>query len=151
MTSTDVRASRAAKAAGGMRVLRVLAVALSLGVAVMALSAAPVFAATSSTEAGYNEKPPAPEEESSYKEKPPAPSQKEKVAPAKEEVAPEKEAVAPEKEAVAPASEAAPETSELPFTGLDLRWVVGVGLLLIAAGGVSLAITRRRERHGTGR
>ncbi len=130
-----------------MRILRMLAVALSLGIAVMALSAAPVLAAggaATKSESGYKEKPPAPKEKV-------APA-KEKVAPAKEEAAPEK-AVAPAPQAVtAPAAEPAPaKTSELPFTGLDLRLVLGLGVLLIAAGGVSLAVTRRRERHDIGR
>ncbi len=40
---------------------------------------------------------------------------------------------------VSPAAE-----SKLPFTGLDLRWVVGAGLLLLA-GGLSIRLTQRRS------
>jgi len=37
--------------------------------------------------------------------------------------------------------------STLPFTGLDLRWVLGIGLVLIGAG-VSIRMTQRRQREG---
>jgi hypothetical protein len=40
--------------------------------------------------------------------------------------------------------------STLPFTGLDLRWIIGAGLLLLAAG-ISLRISQRRQRHDLGR
>jgi hypothetical protein len=58
-----------------------------------------------------------------------------------------------------PAKEAAPATtstvptstttkeSTLPFTGWDLRWVVGIGLLIIGAG-FSLLWVQRRQRGG---
>lgn len=54
-----------------------------------------------------------------------------------------------------PATTATPHTttqssSTLPFTGLDLRWIVGVGMLLLAAG-LSLRFTQRRQRHDLGR
>jgi hypothetical protein len=38
--------------------------------------------------------------------------------------------------------------STLPFTGLDLRWVIGIGLLIIAAG-FSLLWVQRRQRGGS--
>jgi hypothetical protein len=40
--------------------------------------------------------------------------------------------------------------STLPFTGLDLRWIVGAGALLLAAG-LSIRMVQRRERHDLGR
>ncbi len=53
-----------------------------------------------------------------------------------------------------PASEAAPsststtpEASTLPFTGFDLRWDVGFGVLLIAAGFSILTMQRRQRRR----
>jgi hypothetical protein len=65
-------------------------------------------------------------------------------------VAPSKEAekpatTTPAKEA-APATTASPTTSEksLPFTGFDLRWDLGLGLLLIAAG-LSIVVLQRRD------
>jgi uncharacterized membrane protein len=62
----------------------------------------------------------------------------------------------------APASEAAPasststtpsttatqsRSSTLPFTGLDLRWVVGFGLLMLGTG-ASIVLAQRRQRRG---
>jgi hypothetical protein len=35
--------------------------------------------------------------------------------------------------------------STLPFTGLDLRWVIGFGLLLLGAG-ISIRLAQRRQR-----
>jgi uncharacterized membrane protein len=57
-----------------------------------------------------------------------------------------------------PANTATPNTSTtahsanstLPFTGLDLRWIIGAGVLLLAAG-LSLRIGQRRQRHDLGR
>lgn len=141
MTSNEVTALDRPRRGSARRGLRFLIAALSLSLVVTAFSAMPVLAAettttttaTTSTETGYNQKPEAPKEEK-------------KVAPAKEE----KEA-APKSE-TEPAKEVAPVAAQkLPFTGLDLRWVVGMGLLLILAGGISLRVVRRRERHGIGR
>ena len=38
-------------------------------------------------------------------------------------------------------------SSTLPFTGLDLRWVVGFGLLMLG-GGASIVLAQRRQRRG---
>jgi cytoskeletal protein RodZ len=144
MTSNEVKAlgrSQRRNAHGG---LRLLIAALSLSIALLAFVAAPVLAVetstttTSSTSTGYSQTPKPPEEK--------------KVAPAKEEkkVAPEKE-VAPAKETTPAVSTTPAKATELPFTGLDLRWIVGGGLLLIAVGGVSLGAMRRHERHDMGR
>jgi hypothetical protein len=37
--------------------------------------------------------------------------------------------------------------SSLPFTGYDLRWTVGFGLLLMGAG-ASIVVVQRRQRRG---
>jgi hypothetical protein len=63
------------------------------------------------------------------------------VAPAKEEK--------PASSKAAPTSTTAPageKASTLPFTGFDLRWDLGLGLLLIAAG-VSIVVLQRRQRR----
>lgn len=141
MTSNGVTALGRPRRGGARRGMRFLTAALSLCLAMLALSAMPVLAAessatttssttTSNTEAGYSTKPEPPAEK--------------KVAPAKEKVEAKKE-VAPAKEVVTPVAKA------LPFTGLDLRWVVGGGLLMLLIGGVSLRVIARRERHGIGR
>jgi hypothetical protein len=43
-----------------------------------------------------------------------------------------------------------PKASSLPFTGFDLRWTVGGGVLLIAMG-LSIVMVQRRQRHDNGR
>jgi len=57
-----------------------------------------------------------------------------------------------------PASEPAPTTSTapstekastLPFTGFDLRWDIGFGLLLTISG-FSIVLRQRRQRRGRG-
>lgn len=147
MTSNEVMALGRPRPGGARRGLRLFIAALSLCLAVLAFSAMPVLAAettttsTTKTETGYNQKPAVPKEEK-------------KVAPAKEEkAAPKAKSEAePAKETVKPTVTPAPVTAkELPFTGLDLRWVVGFGFMLIFAGGGSLWVMRRRERHGIGR
>jgi cytoskeletal protein RodZ len=147
MTSNEVMALGRPRRGSVRRGLRLSIAALSLCLAMLAFSAMPVFAAetsttttsssTTSTETGYSQTPAAPKEEK-------------KVAPAKEEKpAPEKE-TEPAKEEAKPTT-TTPAAKVLPFTGLDLRWIVGFGLLLILAGGGSLWMLGRRERHGVGR
>ncbi len=59
----------------------------------------------------------------------------------------------PAKEESAPASAAAPaktsSTKTLPFTGFDLRWVVGIGVLLVGMGFSIVAVQRRQRREGS--
>ncbi len=45
----------------------------------------------------------------------------------------------------APTSESE-KTGTLPFTGFDLRWSVGIGLLLMGAG-LSIVVVQRRQRR----
>jgi uncharacterized surface anchored protein len=49
----------------------------------------------------------------------------------------------------APTTQAA-KASTLPFTGLDLRWIVGIGLLMMGAG-FSIVVVQRREGRDGGR
>jgi cytoskeletal protein RodZ len=53
---------------------------------------------------------------------------------------------APATTSAVPSSTATKE-STLPFTGLDLRWVIAVGVLLIGAG-FSILLVQRRHRAG---
>jgi hypothetical protein len=46
-----------------------------------------------------------------------------------------------------PTTSTSPQASTLPFTGFDLSWDIGFGLVLIAAGFSILAIQRRQRRH----
>jgi hypothetical protein len=111
----------------------------------IALPAAPALAATSGTTGYYNT---------------PAPS----TAHPGNGVSPAKETSKP-RTTTSPTSSASPSTTTptttpttsttttthattLPFTGLDLRWVVGLGVLLIGAG-ISIQMTQRRKRYGS--
>jgi hypothetical protein len=73
------------------------------------------------------------------------------TSPAKEKAAATKPAkeTAPAKTTSAPTKESA-KASTLPFTGLDLRWTIGAGLLLMAAG-LSIVTMQRRQRRDTRR
>lgn len=61
----------------------------------------------------------------------------------------------PSKEASTPSSGVSPAkessttpTKTLPFTGFDLRWTVGIGLLLVAMGFSIVTVQRRQRRDG---
>jgi hypothetical protein len=131
-TSSRPRAATAARARRSS--CRTMLLALPVALLLMGAFATPGVAATkSTTESGYNQKPPVPKSEAK-------PSSE--TAPAKE---------AEPAQSTAPSSTTSPSSSSaLPFTGLDLRWVLGGGLLLIGAG-ISIRVIQRRERQGTGR
>ncbi len=147
MTRTDVMASSRPHTADaaptrrgstvGLRRLVALPVALLLAVALVAPTTA-LAATSTSKENGYSQTAPAPKPESG-------------TSPAKENSTPTKENSTPTK-AVAPATGSAPaETAKtLPFTGFDLRWTLGLGVLLMAAG-FSIVGVQRRHRRDTGR
>ena len=147
MTRTNVMASSRPQAAdkattrsGSSRARRrlvILPVVLALGLA----PAAPVLAAGSANPAlnGYSEKnkPNTPAGSGTS----PSKSTKPPTTPAK---------------TVSPASASVPARSTqpakatattLPFTGFDLRWTVGGGLLLVGAGGSIMAMQRRQRRE----
>jgi hypothetical protein len=141
MTRTDVMASsrpRAAVAApmrtGPSRPVRGLyglAMVLLLGVALLLPGAAVAAEPTS----GYNQEPSKP-----------------KTTPATG-TSPSKESAKPT--STTPTTDVAPTTtstttakaSTLPFTGFDLRWDVGFGVLLLGAGISILAMQRRQRRR----
>jgi cell division protein FtsN len=148
MTRTDVMASsrpRTVGAAPSSRKSTSFARRLSALPVVLLLVLALVLTSTAM----------AAEEKSGYSQTTPTTSTKPTTTP-KTGTAPAKEAEEPA--ATTPTTEAAPEkatstapTTEkataLPFTGFDLSWDVGFGLLLIAAGFSILAIQRRQRRH----
>jgi hypothetical protein len=112
----------------GRRELLALPAALALLV-----PATPALASTGTS--GYNQKPPVP----TTKTEP-----KTGTAPSKESATP---AASAEPAAASTTPTVTTKASTLPFTGLNLTWVVGAGLLLLAAG---LAI-RLVLRPGAGR
>ncbi len=88
---------------------------------------------------------------SGYNQKPPTPTTKTEP---KKEVEPSKEvpkttpktAVEPAKEGRDPTT-TTPKASTLPFTGLNLTWVVGAGVLLLGAGlSIRLSLRTRSGR-----
>lgn len=64
----------------------------------------------------------------------------------KQEVAPTKTTTTPAK-AVEPVTTTSAKTSTLPFTGLNLTWVVALGLAMVCAGG-SIVMVQRRQHRG---
>ena len=145
MTRTDVMASSrphavaAAQARkGSSSVLRGLSILSAVLLLALALAVPGAVAATSTTPtSGYNQEPNKPSTGTS---------------PSKEESKPTTstptKATSPEASS-APTKEAA-KASTLPFTGLDLRWMVGIGLLMMGAG-FSIVVVQRRQRRGVGR
>lgn len=105
-----------------LRKLVVLPVAMLLAIAPVA----PALAAEPSGASNYNQTPTAP---------------KEKAKPAT--------GTSPSKSKSTPSSSAPAKESTLPRTGLDLRWTVGAGLLLIGAG-FSIVMVQRRQRRDSG-
>jgi hypothetical protein len=142
MTRTDVVASSRPQTIGAasmrmgspraLRRLLVLPVALLLAVALVAPTTA-LAASTTTPEAGYNQKPPEP---------------KSGTSPSKEATTPKK-ATAPAKATSTPTA-TTPTAKTLPFTGFDLRWTIGIGLLLMGAG-FSIVTVQRRQHRGTRR
>jgi hypothetical protein len=143
MTRTDVVASSRPQTADaapirkgsifGSRRLVALPLALLLGLALTVPTAA-LAAGSTSKENGYSQSVPTPKPATGT-----SPS-KEKSTPAK--------SVAPATTSTAPTTESA-KAQTLPFTGLDLRWTVGIGVLLMAAG-FSIVTVQRRHHRNTG-
>ncbi len=159
MTRTDVVASSRPQKAGAapmrkgsssaMRRLLVLPVAFALTMALVlptvAFAAEPL--STYTTKPTTSSTTPAPTPTSST----PTPTPTTGTSPSKEKSTPTK-TTAPETTKSEPAATTEPtakKASTLPFTGFDLRWTIGGGLLLIAMG-FSIMTAQRRQRRDTG-
>jgi hypothetical protein len=148
MTRTDVMASSRPQrrvASTGERSLRkwrrLLAASVALMLAAALVSPGLALAETTTSKeglSGYGKEEPKKE---TKKEEPKKEEAKKETVPSKETTTPTKE-TAPEPKA----SEPAKTTSTLPFTGLDLRLVVAVGILMIGAG-FSIVVVQRRQRR----
>jgi hypothetical protein len=104
------------------------------------LSAAPAMAVETTT--GYGQTAPKPQT---------TPQPSSGTGPSKETATPKTTTSEPAgtKTATPSSSTTSPASSSrstLPFTGLDLRWVLGAGLLLLGAG-LSIRLMQRRQRH----
>jgi hypothetical protein len=151
MTRTDVEASHRPQAAGteakrrgssrAARRLMVLPVALLLAIA----PAAPTLAATSTSKealSGYGTKPSS-GTSPSKSTKTPTSKTPTTTTPATEP--------APATSSSVPTTTTTPaKASSLPFTGFNLSWTVGGGLLLIAMG-FSIVTVQRRQGRDSGR
>ena len=115
-----------------LRRLVALPAALLLAIALTVPTTA-LAATSTSTENGYSQTAPAPQPSS-------------EASPSKEST-PAKEA-APATTSIAPTAETA-KARTLPFTGFDLRWTVGIGVLLMVAG-FSIVTVQRRQRRDIG-
>ena len=150
MTRTDVVASSRPQKAGAapmrkgsssaMRRLLVLPVAFALMVALVLPTTA---LAAGEGLSGYNNKP-------TTTSTTPTPTTG--TSPSKESSTPTK-TTTPETTKGEPTTSTEPtakKASTLPFTGFDLRWTIGGGVLLIAMG-FSIVTAQRRQRRDTGR
>jgi len=145
MTRTDVMASSrprttadaASMGRGSRRAWRVLA-ALPLVLALALALVVPGAAFAAEPTSKYNQEPTKPSTGTS-------PSKETKSTPTTTTPAAE---VAPTKTATTPTT--TEKATTLPFTGFDLRWDVGIGLLLMLAG-VSIVIVQRRQRRASRR
>ena len=116
-----------------MRRLTLLPIILLLSMALLVPGSA-LAASESNTSSGYNQEPNKP---------------KTGTSPSKE--AEEPAATTPaETTATTTTSPEAATTKTLPFTGFDLRWSFGLGLLLMGAG-FSIVVVQRRQRREGGR
>jgi hypothetical protein len=144
MTRTDVMASSRPLTPGAalmkkrtstLRALVALPIVLLMALALLA----PGSAAAAEPTSGYNQTPTTPTT--------PATTPSTGTSPSKEEGTPT--TTTPKETepttSSAPAKETAAKT--LPFTGFDLRWSFGIGLLLMGAG-FSIVLTQRRRREG---
>jgi hypothetical protein len=161
MTRTDVMASSRPGTQGeGRRTRRLRRARSLLALPVVLLTAAALLAPgtaaaeTNTNTSGYNQTPTTPTTSTGYSQTPttpttpttstPSTTPSTGTSPSKEEAptstTPSKE-TEPTKSS-SPAKEASAKT--LPFTGFDLRWSFGIGLLLMAAGFSIVLLQRRR-------
>jgi uncharacterized membrane protein len=153
LASSRSRKQDATRSRTGLRrawqTLAVVPVVLLLGALLM-----PASALAAESTSGYSQTAPTPQTSTT-----PAPTPTSGTSPSTTPAPTPTSGTSPSKEAkttpeaTAPAKETAPTTSTspskaatLPFTGLDLRWIVAIGVLLVALGCSILAVQRRQ--HG---
>jgi outer membrane biosynthesis protein TonB len=152
MTRTDVMASSRPQAvrttfmrSGSRRALRRLVLApLALVLTIALVGPTTAFAAAEST-SGYNQTPNTPTTTTTTTTT--TPTTPTTTTPSTG-TSPEKETKTPtsEKTSPTPTTETA-KTGTLPFTGFDLRWSLGFGLVLMGAGFAIVAVQRRQRRQ----
>ncbi len=160
MTRTDVMASSRPRNPGVapsrtrsstiLRALRVLPVALLFALAVLLPGTA--VAAEGTSGYGYNQEPNKPSTTTTTTS--PATTTttttpKTGTLPSKESEKPTTPSSQTEPEKVSSSPTTSTKASTLPFTGFDLRWDIGFGVVLLGAGFSILAMQRRQRRHGS--
>jgi uncharacterized surface anchored protein len=152
MTRTDVVASSRPRKAGakapsrGSRACRRLSV-VPIVLLLAATLLGPQAASAAESTSGYSQTVPTPKTTTTPATTPTtgtSPTKEEKTTTSSKETAPT--STSP----TSTTSTSKEKASTLPFTGLDLRWVLGIGVLLLGAG-FSLVLVDRRQRRGTGR
>ncbi|MGO9320512.1 MAG: hypothetical protein ACLQBY_06895 [Solirubrobacteraceae bacterium] len=123
-------------------VVLLLALALVPGVAVAAEPTSG-YTTTTTTTSGYGSTPNKPSTTTTSKTTPAT-----GTLPSKEAEKPTSTTPATEPAAAKTSTTPSPKSSTLPFTGFDLRWDIGFGLLLTVAGFSIVAVQRRQRRHG---
>ncbi len=146
MTRTDVMASSRPQAvaaasiekrsSGAVRRWALAPLALLLTIALVGPTAA--FAAGEST-SGYGQTAPTPTTTTTTPSTGTAPEKTTSTPTSTNETSPSKTSSTP-----APEAE---KSGTLPFTGFDLRWSLGFGLVLMGAGFSIVAVQRRQRRH----
>jgi hypothetical protein len=122
-----------------LRKLVVLPVAFALAMALVVPTAA--FAAEEGL-SNYNNKP-------TTSSSTPTPAPATGTSPSKESSTPTK-TTAPETSSTEPSTTSEPtakKASTLPFTGFDLRWTIGAGVILLAMGFSIVTVQRRQRRN----
>jgi hypothetical protein len=158
MTRTDVvassgprKASAASLSSGSSRAWRMLSV-VPIALLLAAVLFSPATALAAENTSGYSQTVPTPKTTPSTPTST-TPSPSTGTSPSKEEKS-ATEKTTPSKETSPTSSETPTSTSSssksgtLPFTGFDLRWVLGAGLLLTGGGFSLLMVERRRRRVG---
>lgn len=146
MTRTDVMASSRPRTAGMktttgglLRIRRGLLLLPVIALLAMTLTMPGVaVAASGEPTSGYNQKPEEGKEKTGPSKETEKPAEKEKPAEPSSE-----EKKAGPSSGTEPATE---KSSTLPFTGLDLRWTLAAGILLMGAG-FGLVTAQRRQRR----
>ena len=157
MTRTNAVASSGSRKPGAMalsrgssrawRRLSVVPVALLLAAALLG----PDTAVAAEPTSGYSQTAPTPKTTPSTPAKTTpttgtSPSKEEKTTPSKETAPSTSTSTTP----TSTTSASKEKASTLPFTGFDLRWALGVGVLLLATG-FSIVLVERRQRRRAGR
>ncbi len=159
MTRTDVMASSRPQTAGSnqssretsgaVRRISVIPAVLLLMMA-LALPSAALAATETNNTSGYNQTPTTPTTSTPTTSTPTTSTPSTGTSPSKEASTPTTSTPSKGNEptSTTPASTETAKSGTLPFTGFDLRWSIGFGLVLMGAGFAIVMMQRRQGRDG---